>query len=240
MVEEKKKTRGCGVCKLCESVPIVSQIVHKDKFEEVLSIDQVAKRILDATGKKITSYQLNGHYLNHLSKFNPLLEIEYKKQATMLKSPAKFRERVENAKASGIERKAIKSATNFDAIQKLKELFVDLNSRLAEFQKKEGTEFTKFNMDMYRDMIEGLRKIAYDVAKVELDRSYMSKILLIVYKEVIEDVIQKIGDGMREAFGKTGLSDEEKDRVAKMIKEASSLALTSGIGKLEKELSQRL
>jgi len=238
---EKKKTRICAVCKLCASVPDANRIVHEDKFSEVLTLPEVATRLETVSGKKLSIFQLSNHYTKHLSSVNPLLEIEYKKQATMLKSPKRFEDKVkEYREGSGNEKAVVKSATNFDAIQKLKELFVDLNSRMAEFQRKSGTEMTKETLTTYKDMIEELRKIAYDVARVELDRGYLSKVLLGIYREVANDVIQKIGDGMRDAFGKLDLTDQKKADVAVMIRDTTSFALISGLEKLERELSARL
>jgi len=241
MEPEKKKTRTCAVCKLCQEVPEANKIVHEDKFHEVLTLPDVMQRLETATGKKLSIFQLSNHYSKHLGKINPLLEIEYKKQATMLKSPKRFEDKVkEYREGLGTEKAVVKSATNFDAIGKLKELFVDLNSRMAEFQRKNGTELTKETLVTYKDMVEELRKIAYDIARVELDRSYLSKVLLGVYRDVATDVIQKIADGMRESFGRLDLNEQQKKEVADGVRDTTSFALISGLEKLERELSSRL
>lgn len=243
--EVQKKPKGgnrvCAVCKICQESPEANRIVHEVKFQEILTLGDVCKRLEIVTGKPFTIAKILNHYQCHLDKIDPTLSIEYKKQAQMLSGPGEFKKHIAEARENGTQqRRHALSITKFDAIEQLKSMYVDLNSRLLEMRGKEGKDITPLNIKTYSEIIEELRKIAGDIAKVELDREYVGKVILEVYKGVAHEIVKKIGDAMRDVVCQMTTDEKAKEKAVDAVREATTKALIAGIDKLEKDLSQRL
>jgi len=219
--------RECYVCKLCSEIEAVDTLVHKTKFENVMPLREVMRAVKDLTGLSVTLNQVLNHYTKHLP---PDLDFEYKKQAQQLS----------NNPPHNINKKYKRSTIRFDAIEKLKEMYVDLSERLYSYRQTNDAFITSDNLKIYKDIMEELRKLAGDISKVELDREYMGGIILEVYKGLAEQLISSFSDLIRENLLKVEMNSEQKKEVLDSIKDDMTKVLEKGIDWLERDLKRRL
>lgn len=233
-MKRKRGGRECSICKICKDIEDANYLVHKEKFEKTLSLDEVVKGLAILTGRMFPLYVLQYHYQKHL---DPVLAIEYKKQAQVLSNPKKFRERLDKARKSV---KSHKRSTKFDAMEQLKKMYLDLNERLFRFESDYGKSVTPENVKTYSVIVEELRKLASDISRVELDREYIGKVILEVYRDLVIEMTEKMGDLVRNLLLKLAVDQKEKKEIIEEIKKRMVIILSNAVVKLEKDLMKRL
>lgn len=225
---KKKPGRKCQVCELCEQFKDIDDLVHKRKFTEVMPVGAVLKEMIDITGKKVSQYSLTNHYSKHLSA---ALQLEYKNQAQQLSN---------RGLAARDSNKKPKTSKKFDSIEHLKGMYTDLSSRLVQFETKHGKYITSDSLRIYKDIVEQLRKLAQDIAKVETDRAYIGKIIIEVNQEVTSNIVMQLGDVVRASL--LELTEDEGTRrvILENVKNGTNKILEKSMAKLDTELSKRL
>jgi hypothetical protein len=223
-------TGNCLVCNLSRSNPDIDRIVHKVKFDEILTIKEVVERIKSECDCDIGYQTLGIHYRKHLP---PSLSMEYGKQAYHKRIRNKF---VEKSDLDNLKKVSVK----FSAIDKLKEMYVDLGNRLSQFERKHGSEVKVEHLKAYSEIIGELRKIANDVSRITTNRDYIGEVVVSCFCDAFKEVSLDVGKLFKDVVLDSIHDESEKKEILFIVKDRLGKSFEKNLKKFDNDLSKKL
>jgi len=219
--------KRCVICKACVMNSTADELVHKEKFNKVLSLGDVVNKLRDMN-IKATRYILGHHYLNHLE--NELKNL-YIQQREILKRD-KGRKKLD--KELGCIVKFPKVSKRFDSLVALKEIYDVLDNKLKIFDKDSNVNDGK-DLKLYGLVVDQLRKVASDIARIETDRDYIRKLLMSSFEELIKDLVYRVSNILNYALLGLNVPQEDKRKCMDNVKVEMAKVLQNSLRVLERK-----